>query len=442
MRPDPHIIQGFSRLTRTEKLELLRKQNRLSRKSLEKLNAHLHPDPEMQEIYEDISENTVSNYFLPFGLAPNFLINGDLLTLPMVTEESSVVAAASHAAKFWALRGGFHAEVTDTLRVGQVHFTWTGPEQELFSTFDAIREDLRQSVKPLTGRMEQRGGGVESIRLEKGSTKIPGYYQLFVTFRTADAMGANFINSVLEAMASGFASMMATKELHGELTIVMSILSNYTPESRVTCSVEGDTEIFNGPDRQMSGDAFAGKFKLAVDMAAEDPYRAVTHNKGIFNGMDAVVIATGNDFRAVEACGHAYASRNGRYESLSRAEITGSTFRFTLEIPLALGTVGGLTGLHPLAGTALDILGNPSSRELMHSVAAAGLANNFSAVRSLITTGIQHGHMKMHLSNILRQLKASAREMEMAETYFREKPVSYAEVVSYLEHLRDQARKR
>ena len=442
MRPGPHIIQGFSRLSRTEKLELLRKQNRLSRESLEKLNAHLHPDPEMQEIYEDISENTVSNYFLPFGLAPNFLINGDLLTLPMVTEESSVVAAASHAAKFWALHGGFHAEVTDTLRVGQVHFTWTGPEQELFSTFDANREDLRQSVKPLTRRMEQRGGGVDSIRLEKGSTKIPGYYQLFVTFRTAEAMGANFINSVLEAMASGFASMMATKDLHGELTIVMSILSNYTPESRVTCSVEGDTEIFHGLDRQMSGDAFARKFKLAVDMAAEDPYRAVTHNKGIFNGMDAVVIATGNDFRAVEACGHAYASRNGRYESLSRAEITGSTFRFTLDIPLALGTVGGLTGLHPLAGTALNILGNPSSRELMHSVAAAGLANNFSAVRSLITTGIQHGHMKMHLSNILRQLKTSPREMEMAETHFREKPVSYAEVVNYLEHLRDQARKR
>jgi hydroxymethylglutaryl-CoA reductase len=192
----------------------------------------------------------------------------------------------------------------------------------------------------------------------------------------------------------------------------------------------------------MSGDAFARKFKLAVDVAAADPYRAVTHNKGIFNGMDAVVIATGNDFRAVEACGHAYASRNGRYESLSRAEIAGSTFRFTLDIPLALGTVGGLTGLHPLAGAALDILGNPSSRELMHCVAAAGLANNFSAVRSLITTGIQHGHMKMHLSNILRQLKATPREMEMAEAHFREKPVSYAEVVAYLEHLRDQSRQQ
>jgi len=442
MRSEPHIIKGFSKLSRSEKLEWLRKQTELSEESLRNLNSHLHPDPRLQEIYEDISENTVSNYFLPFGLAPNFLINGELMTLPMVTEESSVVAAASHAAKFWALNGGFHTKVSDTLRVGQVHFTWSGSESLLFSTFDRIRDKLQQSVKSITYRMKQRGGGVETIRLTPGSRDIPGYYQLFVTFRTADAMGANFINSVLEAMAANFASMVKSTELDGELSVVMSILSNYTPESLVTCYVEGETKIFNGLDRFMSGDEFARKFKLAADMAGKDPYRAVTHNKGIFNGMDAVIIATGNDFRAVEACGHAYAARNGTYAGLSGVELSGSSFRFTLEIPLALGTVGGLTGLHPLAGSALEILGSPSSEKLMHYVAAAGLANNFSALRSLITTGIQKGHMKMHLGNILRQLKASSAETAKAEAHFRERSVSHAEVVAYIESIREESKDR
>ncbi|HER09818.1 MAG TPA: hydroxymethylglutaryl-CoA reductase [Bacteroides sp.] len=432
----PRIVHGFSKLSREKKLEWLQKQAGLAEESLRQLDAHIHPDRRLQEIYEEISENTVSNYFLPFSLAPNFLINGELMTVPMVTEESSVVAAASHAARFWAMHGGFRAEVSDTLRVGQVHFTWSGQEPLLYRAFQRIREQLKQSVQPLTSRMEQRGGGIDAIRIRPGSGALPGYYQLFVTFRTSDAMGANFINSVLEAMAANFSSAMRAMEPESELSVVMSILSNYTPESRVTCSVEGDTNIFNGLDKQMSGNEFARKFKLAVDIAQHDPYRAVTHNKGIFNGMDAVVIATGNDFRAVEACGHAFAARDGSYAGLSHVELSGNIFRFTLEIPLALGTVGGLTGIHPLAGTALDILDRPSSVKLMQIVAAAGLANNFSAVRSLITTGIQQGHMKMHLSNILRQLGASSAETERAEAHFRERTVSFAEVVNFLESVR------
>jgi len=435
----PHIVQGFSKLTRLEKLEWLRKQGLLAEERLRHLEGHLHPDPRIQEIYEEISENTVSNYFLPFGLAPNFLINGELMTLPMVIEESSVVAAASHAAKFWALHGGFHAEVTETLKVGQVHFTWTGQEQALLDVSETIADRLKLSVRPITSRMEQRGGGVEKISIRRGSSELPDYYQLLVTFRTADAMGANFINSVLEAMAVEFPSLVEAMRLEGELSVVMSILSNYTPESRVICRAEGDVNLFNGLDRRMSGKEFARRFKLAVDIAGHDPYRAVTHNKGIFNGMDAVVMATGNDFRAVEACGHAYAARNGRYTALSHAGLSGNTFRFTLEVPLALGTVGGLTGVHPLAGAALEILGNPSAEKLMQVVAAAGLANNFSAVRSLVTSGIQQGHMKMHLSNILRRLGASAEETVKVEHYFRDRPVSYAGVVKFLGSVRGES---
>jgi len=164
----------------------------------------------------------------------------------------------------------------------------------------------------------------------------------------------------------------------------------------------------------------------------------VTHNKGIFNGMDAVIMATGNDFRAVEACGHAYASRKGSYRSLSSVEWSEESFRFSLEVPLAVGTVGGLTGTHPLAAASLEILGRPSAEELMQVVAAAGLATHFSALRALVTSGIQQGHMKMHLGNILRQLHASREESETARHYFASRVVSYSEVSSYLDSLRKQ----
>jgi hydroxymethylglutaryl-CoA reductase len=199
-------------------------------------------------------------------------------------------------------------------------------------------------------------------------------------------------------------------------------------------------KVFDKLDNNLNGARFAEKFVLAVDIARKDPYRAVTHNKGIFNGMDAVVMATGNDFRAVEACGHAYASHEGSYTSLSKASVSKGIFHFSLKVPFAVGTVGGLTGLHPLAKTSLEILGNPSASLLMEIIAAAGLANNFSAVRSLITKGIQHGHMKMHLSNILQQLNATEPERDEVKRYFGDKTVSYSAVENYLKIIRNQMR--
>lgn len=170
----------------------------------------------------------------------------------------------------------------------------------------------------------------------------------------------------------------------------------------------------------------------AVEVARQDTHRAVTHNKGIFNGLDSVIIATGNDFRAVEACGHAYAARDGVYRSLSYAKVRNGKFRFELKIPLAIGTVGGLTSGHPMARTSLKLLGDPSAEELMMIVAAAGLANNFSAVRSMITGGIQEGHMKMHLANILRQLDATEKQKSAALTFFKKRTVSYSAVKTFI----------
>jgi hydroxymethylglutaryl-CoA reductase len=432
------LINGFSKLSRREKLVWLKEEANLSGETMHILESHLHSDAGIQEIYGDISENAVSNFYLPLGLSPNFLINGKIKVLPMVIEESSVVAAASAAAKFWADHGGFLSHVRGNTKPGQVHFTWSGDPGDLQRVFNSRKDALQDSVRPLTHRMEQRGGGIEGMEIRSVGQALPQHFQLFVNFTTADAMGANFINSVLEALALQLTQMMEESGSKGELKVLMSILSNYTPESIVRCYVEGESSIFEHMDKGLTALQFAQKFKKAVDVAIHDPYRAVTHNKGIFNGMDAVIMATGNDYRAVEAAGHAYASRQGSYQSLSRFDFSEGSFRFSLEVPMAVGTVGGLTGNHPMAAASMEILGHPSAEDLMELIAAAGLATNFSAVRSLITSGIQQGHMRMHLGNMLRQLKASKEESDSAAAYFAGRSLSYADLSMYLDSLRNQ----
>jgi hydroxymethylglutaryl-CoA reductase len=224
-------------------------------------------------------------------------------------------------------------------------------------------------------------------------------------------------------------------DLESVITIVMSILSNYVPNcivrAEVSCKVSelSDKKIENPQE-------FAEKFVQAVRIAEIEPFRAVTHNKGIMNGVDSVVLATGNDFRAVEAGVHAYASLNGNYSSLSHAKIENGIFTFWMEIPLALGTVGGLTSLHPLVKMALEILGKPSAQELMQIVAVTGLAQNFAALRSLTTTGIQEGHMKMHINNILNQFQTTAEERKIIKSHFENNSISHSSVVEFIEKLR------
>jgi len=215
----------------------------------------------------------------------------------------------------------------------------------------------------------------------------------------------------------------------------MSILSNFVPNCvvrvEVSCPIDQLSESATIDSKE-----FAQKFATAVRIAEVEPYRAVTHNKGIMNGIDAVVLATGNDFRAVEAGIHAYASKSGQYSSLSHVKIENDIFTFWMEIPLALGTVGGLTSLHPLVKFSMELLGKPSAEELMQIVAAAGLAQNFAALRSLTTTGIQQGHMKMHIMNILNQHKATKEEKQQVLDYFKSTTISHSLVVDYLEKIR------
>ena len=426
-------ISGFSKLNKSEKIEWLTKNSFSQNNNFKNiLLQYCNSNEKLQKLHDEFAENTISNFYLPFAIAPNFIINKKLYTIPMVTEESSVIAAASKSAKFWLDKGGFNATVLSTNKVGQVHFIHKGDFKKLKKYFDKIKPKLISDVSSITSNMNKRGGGILNIELLNLSDKIENYFQIKAIFDTQDAMGANFINSCLEQFAKTFKDNFTEKN---EIEIIMSILSNYVPEcivkAEVSCDVEklSDTNIIDPFD-------FANKFVRAVKIAEVDRYRAVTHNKGIMNGIDSVVIATGNDFRAIESAAHAYASKSGSYKSLTKASVENKIFKFSIEIPLALGTVGGLTKLHPLANLALDILGKPNSEDLMKITAVAGLAQNFAAIKSLITTGIQHGHMKMHLINILNQQKATDKEKEKAIEYFKTNTVSHLKVDLFIKKLR------
>ena len=432
-------ILGFSKKTKDEKIDwLVSTYLNNDNNSKNVLKQYWNNDEKLQKLHDGFIENTVSNYYLPFAIAPNFLINKELFVIPMVIEESSVVAAASNTAKFWLERGGFKTEVISTTKNGQIHINFYGDDVAIQTFFSETKSILIESISEIEKNMKKRGGGLLDIILINATDSLEGYYQLHCTFETSDAMGANFINTCLEEIAKTFES---TSKLYTDFIskktfpeIVMSILSNYVPEclvkAQVSCPVEEMTA--NG----MDGKTFVSKFIRAVEIAKVDKRRAVTHNKGIMNGIDAVILATGNDFRSVEAGIHAYASKDGNYTSLTNAKIENGIFIFSIEIPLAIGTIGGLTGLHPLVNFGLSLLQKPSAKKLMQIIAVAGLAQNFAALRSLVTTGIQKGHMKMHLANILNNLAVTQSETEKALAYFKDHTITHSSVANFIKQLR------
>ena len=430
---------GFSKLTKEEKINWLVDKVFINNIEAKKLLEQYHlSNSDLQKIHDDFSENTLSNFLLPLGVAPNFLIDGKDLTIPMVVEESSVVAAACNSAKFWYKRGGFKTKIIGTKKTGQVHFLFDGNKKELFNFFDKIKTKLIISCEDITANMKKRGGGIVSLELLDKTMDIDNYYQINADFETIDSMGANFINSCLEQFSKTLEIEFNSEPRFNEnnLEIIMSILSNYTPHCKVIAEVE--CEIDDLIDKDITdSNLFAKKFKTAVEIAKKDIPRAVTHNKGIMNGVDSVVIATGNDFRAVEACAHSYASKDGQYKSLTHVEISKNKFKYWIELPISIGTVGGLTNLHPLVNWSLKLLGSPSAKDLMKIIAVSGLAQNFAAIKSLITTGIQKGHMKMHLSNILNLLDADDNEKIQLVKFFDDKVVSHSLVKNKLKEIRN-----
>ena len=432
---------GFSKLSKKQKIKWIEENELGNSVDLENiLGAFQHPDEKVQKTLDGFSENTLCNFPMPYGVAPHFIINDQEYTVPLVIEESSVVAALSNGAKFWKSRGGIKAEVISTVKLGHVYFHWKGDKEKLKLFFEVKKEDLEKECDQFTQNMKSRGGGIRSLSLLDLTAEEEGIFKIEVKFETCDSMGANFINTVLEKIAGKWKFLIeSTANFLGkekEIEIIMRILSNYTPECLVKAEVSCAIEELGKFPGNISSHQFAQNFYRAVRIAKIDPYRATTHNKGIFNGIDAIVLATGNDFRAVEACGHTYASRDGQYRGLSSCSIKDNIFHFSLELPLAIGTVGGLTSLHPLAELTLKILKNPSAEDLMKIIASVGLMQNFAALRSLVTTGIQKGHMKMHLSNILNQLQATEKEFRAAVDHFADKIVSYSNVREFIDHLR------
>jgi hydroxymethylglutaryl-CoA reductase len=430
-----NAVAGFSKLSKKEKINWIAKEFFSNPdEALNIIRNYWNSDEKLQQLHDEFIENTITNFYIPLGVAPNFLINGKYKTIPMAIEESSVVAAASKSAKYWATRGGFKATIIDTEKIGQVHFTFNGNADELIAFFNQIKPKFFSDTQSITKNMQQRGGGILDIHLKDKRDLLDNYFQLHATFETKDSMGANFINSCLEQFATTLKEEAQNSSL--DIKVIMSILSNYVPNclvrAEVSCPVDDLTEKHITNPKE-----FAERFVQAVQIAEVEPFRAVTHNKGIMNGVDAVVLATGNDFRAVEAGVHAYASKNGQYSSLSHARIENGIFTFWLEIPLALGTVGGLTSLHPLVKLCMEMLEKPSAKELMQIVAVAGLAQNFAALRSLTTTGIQEGHMKMHLNNIINQFEANEQERRLITSHFKKTAVTHSAVVEFIESLRN-----
>ncbi|MDR9373874.1 MAG: hydroxymethylglutaryl-CoA reductase, degradative [Schleiferiaceae bacterium] len=433
-------IKGFSKLTKEAKIEWITDQYFHNREESGALLRHYwHPQAEVQKLHDEFIENTISNFYTPYGVAPNFKIDGQLFAIPMAIEESSVVAAAAKSASFWLKRGGFKTEIISTTKIGHVHFIYQGTADKLRKLIEEEQAAFYQDTESITANMRARGGGILDLKLVDKTADLEGYYQLEARFETCDSMGANFINSCLEQFSKTLERLLQEKasfsEAESQIQVIMSILSNYTPEclvrSEVSCPVE-DLEDGSGIDPE----EFAQKFQQAVRIAEIEPYRATTHNKGIMNGIDAVVMATGNDFRAIEAACHTYASRSGRYQSLTHCRVEEGQFRFWIEVPLALGTVGGLTSLHPMVKFSLDLLQQPQARQLMGIIASSGLAQNFAALRALTTTGIQKGHMKMHLLNILNQLEATEAEKATVVDYFKDKVVSHSAAVQKFCELR------
>jgi hydroxymethylglutaryl-CoA reductase len=427
-----NLIFGFSKLTEQEKRNFIAGLCIDPANAEEKMKNFLMQDETERNHFLDLSENTISSFHTPFGITPNVMIDHVVYHVPMAIEESSVVAAAAHSARFWADNGGFRITDISTVKLGHVYFRWFDDPSYLFERWDMLKQFMLEHVRNITVNMDRRGGGILSLELVDATHEIENLYKLELKVDTVNSMGANFINTTLEDLAEALEEFFAADHYVKKCQVVMSILSNYTSECTVALEASCEIENLKSISENLTPQAMAEKIRLAYQIANQFTSRAVTHNKGIMNGVGAVLLATGNDWRAAEAAAHAYAARDGKYRSLSYCTINDNIFTIGLKIPIPLGTVGGITNLHPLTRLSLEILGNPTAKELMGIVAAVGLSSNFAAVRSLVTTGIQKGHMRMHLTNILNIFNANSGQRQEAETWFSSRKVSFDAVKHFL----------
>ena len=417
---------GFSKKSYQERLELLKAQALLSPER----QGGLEQDEQMSvTVADQLSENVVGTFSLPYSLVPEVLVNGQEYTVPYVTEEPSVVAAASYASKIIKRAGGFTAQVHERRMIGQVALYQVANLEQAQEKIASKKSELLELANQAYPSIVKRGGGARDLRVEKikGETD---FLVVYLHVDTQEAMGANMLNTMLEALKPVLEELSQGQSL-------MGILSNYATDSLVTASCR---IAFRYLSRQKDqGREIAEKIALASQFAQADPYRATTHNKGIFNGIDAILIATGNDWRAIESGAHAFASRDGHYQSLSqwtldleREELVGQ-----MTLPMPVATKGGSIGLNPRVALSHELLGNPSAKELAQIIVSIGLAQNFAALKALVSTGIQQGHMKLQAKSLA--LLAGASENEVAplvERLIADKTFNLETAQRYLENLR------
>ena len=370
-----------------------------------------------KETGDHMIENYLANYSLPFGVAMNFIIDEQEMVVPMAIEEPSVIAAASFAAKIIASSGGFTTAVSDRLMIGQVTLKGIDDLPAAAEKVKSEKEAILSRANEAHPSIVKRGGGAKNMEvrlLSEEDSDMPPFLSLHLHVDTKEAMGANIINTMMEGIAPYI------EELTGG-TALLRILSNYSTECLATSTCTIPVSKLSTP--QFSGDVVRDRIIEATQIATVDPYRAVTHNKGIMNGVDAVVVATGNDWRAVEAGVHAYASRSGQYRSLTKwTKNEAGDLVGTLTLPLPIGTVGGSIGIHPGAKLAHAILGHPTAKQLESVLASVGLAQNFAAVRALVTEGIQKGHMGLHARSLAISAGAKGEQVQRVADRLKEAP--------------------
>lgn len=352
-------------------------------------------------------ENVIGTYGLPYGVTLNVRVNGQDHVVPMVVEEPSVVAAASNAAKMVRSGGGFHVEVDPPVMISQVQLTHVKDRDAAMAAILGAKTEILALADAAVPGLLARGGGARGLEVRALGEPSDEMIVVHILVDCRDAMGANLINTVAEKVADRLASLARG-------AVGLRILSNLCDKRcvRVRCRVPAAVLA----TEHMDGEAVIDGIVNASRFAELDPYRAATHNKGIMNGIDAAVIASGNDWRAVEAGAHAFAARSGRYAPLSIWRRDGDTLVGFLELPLALGTVGGTLRVHPSARLSLDVMGVTEAADLAAVVASVGLASNLAAVRALATDGIQRGHMALHARAVALAAGAAGSDVERVAT--------------------------
>ena len=391
---------GFQKMERLERIQMLKENGFLNDEfeQILKKNENLPLETSNQ-----MAENGIGTFALPFSIAPNFIVDGKDYAVPMVTEEPSVVAGCSYAAKIIGKSGGFTTEILNRKMIGQVALYEILDFDNAISMVLENKNKLLKIANDAYPSIVARGGGAIDIEVRN----IDEFLVVYLIADVKEAMGANILNTMLEAIKTPLENITNGKSL-------MAILSNYATESLVKAKCEVNIKLLNSSMEKSI--ETAKKIELASKFAKLNVYRATTHNKGIFNGIDAVVIATGNDWRAIEAGGNAFAAKNGKYEGLTTWTFDESENKLKgkLTLPMPIASVGGSIGLNPSVKAAFNILGNPNAKTLASIITSVGLAQNFAAIKALVTTGIQHGHMKLQARSLALLAGAKGKEIDIA----------------------------